>query len=308
MNWLAISSLAYFLLALEVVLDKYLLSSKRISHPAIYTFYAGTLGLFSLIFAPFGLHHLKTIDIIYRFIGGMVFIYGMLCLFWAISKSEASRVVPVVGALIPIVALFLSYIFLNERLSAIHITGIILLTLGGLWISYDFDSLDKPKLFSGFGFSILAGILLAISAVTFKRFYNHDNFVDVYIWTRIGAFLGVLSFFLVSSWRKVILESFFKFKKPESEHKKSGFLFLLSRAVGGSGSILKERATAFIPASVTIVNALASIEYVFVFLLGIIFSLWIPSVFEEKRDWKNIGQKIVSIIIIAIGLIFVAKR
>lgn len=308
MNWLAISSLAYFLLALEVVLDKFLLSSKRVSHPAIYTFYAGTLGLFALVFAPFGFHNLSYQAIFFRFLSGVVFIYGMLFLFWAFSKSETSRVVPVVGAIVPIITLALSFIFLNERLSENHIIGIILLTLGGLWISYDWDGIGKYKLFSGFQFSVLAGILLAISAVMFKSFYNQDNFIDVYVWTRIGAFLGVLTFFLNPAWRAEILNSLFKFKKPKKEHKSSGFLFVLVRAIGGTGSILKEKATSFIPASVTIVNALVSVEYVFVFVLGVVFSLWLPDIFEEKKDWKSIAQKIISIFIIAFGLALVAKK
>ncbi|HLN19335.1 MAG TPA: EamA family transporter [Patescibacteria group bacterium] len=308
MNWLAISIVAYFLLALEVVLDKFLLSSKRISHPAIYTFYAGFLGLFVLVFTPFGFHLIAASDIAYRFISGAVFVYGMFFLFSAISKSEASRVVPVTGSIVPMASLILSAIFLNERLSFVHILGILLLVIGGLWISYDINSLKKSKLFEGFNHSIIAGILLAISAVIFKSFYNRDNFIDVFVWTRVGGFIGALSFFLIPSWRRAIISSLFKFKKPQGEHKSSGFMFILVRAIGGAGSILKEKATSFIPASVTIINALVSIEYVFVFVLGVLFSLWLPNIFEEKKDWKSVGQKIVAIVIITCGLFLVAKK
>jgi drug/metabolite transporter (DMT)-like permease len=307
MNWLAISIIAYFLLALEVVLDKFLLSSRRVSHPAIYAFYSGTLGLFVLVFIPFGFHSLSYGDTFYRFIAGVVFVYGMFSLFSAISKSEASRVVPVVGATVPITALFLSTIFLNEYLKNDQLIGIILLIIGGLWISYDRENTKRFKLFDGFYWSILSGILLAISAVMLKGFYNHDNFINVFVWTRVGAFLGVFTFFLVPTWRKVILSSIFKFKKPESEHKSSGFLFILARAIGGSGSILKEKATSFLLASVTIVNALVAVEYVFIFVLGILFSLWFPNFFKEKKDAKSTIQKMLAILLIAVGLVFVVK-
>lgn len=305
MNWLAISIIAYFFLALEVILDKFLLSSKRVSHPVIYAFYTGMLGLFALVFVPFGFHGIGAIEIISRLIVGMIFIYGMLCLFFALNKSEASRVTPVVGAVIPIVIFFLSIIFLNEQFHVREIYGIAALIIGGLWISYDFEA--KRKMFPGFFWSILAGVLLAISATALKGFYLHDNFFNAYIWTRVGAFLGVLVFFLVPAFRNIIFLSLFKFKKPERRSGQSGILFVVTRSIGGLGSILKEKATSFTLASVTVVNALSSTEYVFIFLMGLFFSIWLPDVFQEKKDWKNIIQKVLGIVIITIGLILVAK-
>jgi uncharacterized membrane protein len=306
MNWLAITFLAYFLLGSEVVLDKFLLSSKRISHPAIYTFYSATTGLFALIFIPFGFHSISYLEFFYRLAGGIIFIYGMLALFSALNESEASRVAPVVGAVVPMTVFFLSLMFLGERFTEKEILGLILLVFGGLLISLDFS--QGIKLFSGFKRSVAAGILLALAATIFKGFYNHDNFLNVYIWTRIGAFAGVLFFFLIPAWRKIIFNSLLKFKKPEKEHKKSGVLYIASRAMGGLGSILKERATSFAAASVTLVNALVSVEYVFVFIMGILFSLWFPKVFKERKDLGTAMQKIISIIIITIGIVLVFRH
>ena len=58
MHWLTITIVAYFLLALEIILDKFLLSSKRVSHPSIYAFYSGALGFFAVAVALIfgGLH------------------------------------------------------------------------------------------------------------------------------------------------------------------------------------------------------------------------------------------------------------
>jgi len=308
MNWLAITIFAYFLLAMEVVLDKFLLSSKRVSHPAIYTFYSATTGLFALVFIPFGFHLISYADVFFRLVGGIIFIYGMLALFSALNKSEASRVAPVVGAVVPMTVFFLSLIFLGDRFTGREIFGILLLIFGGLLISLDFSSERDSRFFSGLKWSVSAGILLAISATIFKGFYNHDNFINVYIWTRIGAFTGILFFFLVPEWRKIIWNSLLKFKNPEKEHQTTGALYIISRAMGGLGSILKEKATSFIAASVTLVNALVSVEYVFVFLMGIGFSLWFPTVFKEKKDIGTAVQKIVSILIITIGIVLVFRH
>jgi hypothetical protein len=183
----------------------------------------------------------------------------------------------------------------------------LILVAGGIWISYDFHS-EINGLFKGFYWSILAGILLAVSATMFKGFYLHDNFLNVYIWTRVGAFLGVLTLFLIPQWRKKIVSSLLKFKKPEKEHKESGVMYILARATGGLGSFVKERAVSMALASVTVVNALVSTEYVFIFFMGLIFSLWLPKIFQEKKDWKNIVQKILAIILITAGIVLVSGR
>jgi len=306
MNWLAITTIAYFLLSLEIILDKFLLSSKRVSHPAIYTFYSGTFGLFAFVFFPFGFHMISFGEMLPRFLAGIIFIYGMLALFFAINKSEASRVTPVVGAVVPITLFFLAWFFLQEHLRPREILGLILLIIGGLSISYDFSPERTHKLFRGFYWSILAGVLLALSAVLIKGFYRFDNFYNVFIWTRAGAFLGVLSFFLVPGWRRILFASLKKARKPEKEHKTSGLMFTLAKATGGTGNFLKEKATSLPLASVTIINAMVAMEYVFIFLLGIAFSLWLPNVFEEKKDWKSVVQKLSAIVVITTGIVLVS--
>jgi len=295
-------------LALEIVLDKFLLSSERVSHPVIYAFYSGALGLFAVIIGFFfgGLHQIGVAKIVFSFIAGTIFIYGMLALFFAVRKGEASRVLPVVGAIIPIATFFLSIFFLHEHLGLREALGIGALVLGGLLISFDLDKLEKRIFFKGFRASILAGFFLALSAIMIKVLYNGDNFLNVFAWTRAGAFLGTFSFFLIPAWRRAIFGSLLKFKNPERETQKSGLSFVLAKVLGGSGSFLKEFATSLVLASVTIVSALVSVEYVFIFMLSIIFSAWVPEVMQEKKDWKTILQKICAIVIIAIGISLVS--
>lgn len=304
--WLTITILAYFLLALEIILDKFLLSSKRVSHPAIYAFYSGTLGLFAFIFMPVGFHQIGFYKIIFSFAAGIIFIYGMLALFFAIRKSEASRVLPAVGATVPIIVFFLAVSFLKEQLGIRGISGISALILGGLLISFDFSKNKKQLFFKGFYFSILAGFFLALSAIMIKSLYCKDNFLNVFMWTRLGAFLGTISFFINPVWRKAILGSLWKLKKIKKEEKRSGLAFILAKTLGGAGSFLKESATSMAAASVTIINALVSVEYVFIFILGLLFSAWMPKIIREEKDIKTSLQKIFAIGIIAVGIFLVS--
>lgn len=306
MNYIAIAVAAYFLVAIEVILDKFLITSKRVSHPSVYTFYVGMMSLFALMFFPFGFHWLNFFHASLSIISGVVFIYALLALFYAIEKSEASRVMPVVGAIIPIVTFLLSIFFLDERLHPIQLAGVLALIAGGILISFEFPLKNKNKFFHGFYLSIIAGILLAIAFTWFKYFYDRDNFANVFIWTRFGLFLGSASLFLHSEWRSKILSSFGGFKNPQKEHCKTGSLFVINKALGGVGSIMTHYAIAL--GSVTIVNALVSVEYVFILIIGFFMSFKFPKIFQEKSDALNMAQKIISILIIALGIILISVK
>lgn len=305
MSWLIISIVAYLLIALQVVLDKFLLSSKKISHPAIYAFYSGIMSLFVLFLIPFGFHEVSAVQGIFSIISGTVFLYGMLMLFFAVDRSEVSRVTPVVGAIVPVATYFLSILILKEQLNAYQILGALVLIAGGIIISFNIPFRKEKKFFSGLFYSVIAGILLAGAFTLFKDFYDKDGFINVFVWTRFGLAVGAISLLFFPSWRKAIFSSLFKFKKPGKEHKKSGIIFVLNKAFGGSGSILINYAISL--GSVTLVNALVSLEYVFVILLGILFSHWAPEIFQEKKDVKNLSQKILAILIITLGIVLISR-
>jgi drug/metabolite transporter (DMT)-like permease len=252
MNWLFIVTVAYFLIALEVILDKFLLSSKRVSHPAIYTFYSGVLTLPIFALFPFGFHRIAFLEMLGSLSAGVIFAYGILTLFFAIKENEASRVMPVVGAVIPIITYIFSLFFLEEKLSVLQFYGVVVLILGGLLISAESLIKGRRKFFSGFYQSVLAGVLLAFAFAFFKSFYEHDNFINVFIWTRFGVMVGALSLMFGPAWRKAIISSLIKFKKPGRENKNSGILFVLNKFLGGSGSILLNFSISL--GSVTIIN------------------------------------------------------
>ena len=295
---------AYFLIALETILDKFLLTSKRVSHPANYAFYSGVMSFFALAFFYWGFHIILAERIVFYLIPGIIFTYGILFLFFAIEKNEASQVIPLVGAVIPIIIFFIFVFFLKEKLNIVEITGVIFLIAGGFWLSFNMRKNVKGKFFDGFYSSILSGLFLAVAFSCFKQLYNQDNFINVYIWTRLGVMLGALSLLFVPAWRRKIFQSFSNFKKPSEKNRNSGVLFVATKALGGLGSILKEKATSL--GSIIIVNSLISIEYVFIFVLGIVFSFYFPMVFQEKKDVKNAFQKLTAIALITIGIILVS--
>ncbi len=299
---------SYFLGALTVILDKFLLGSKRISSAPVYSFFIALFGLFAVAFIPFvGFSVPSGWQIFLSLLGGALFSYGILALYFAIQKSEASRVTPIVGAIIPVVTYFLSLVFSSEKLVLIEIIGIALLIFGGLLISFDLPlKINKKKFFAGFYASLSAGFILALSYFVFKFVYNEQNFFNGFIWTRIGCFLASGSYFLVPKWRKEIFKSLKEFKKPKKKEYQTGVLFVGNKILGGISSILLNAAIAM--GSVTLVNSLVSSQYAFVLFLAYFAHKNFPFIFGEKLYFWDWAQKIGAIILIGTGVVFIFSK
>jgi len=297
---------SYFLGALAVILDKFLLGSKRISSAPVYSFYIGVSGLFVLLFIPFGFYFPSSFQIFLSLISGGMFSVGILFLYFAIQKGEASRVTPIVGAIIPIITCFLSYLTSNESFVSVQMIGIVVLIFGGLLISFDLPlKIDKRKFVLGFWDSFWAGIFLALAYFLFKFVYNEQSFLNGFIWTRIGSFMGVMIYLIIPDWRKNILGSFHSFSKPQKKEYQTGSLFVANKIIGGISSMLLNFAISL--GSVTIVNSLVSSQYVFVLVLAFFAHKKFPNAFEEKLKFWDWAQKAGAIVLIGVGIILIFK-
>lgn len=306
MSWIFIAVSAYFLGAFAVLMDKFLLGSKRISSPAVYTFYVGVAGLGAFILMPFGLHVPSFGNFMFSLLAGAFYIAGIFALNVAISKAEASRVTPVVFSVVPIATYLISFAIGIEKLNAIQFFGVILLITGGLLISFDLPiKMKKKKFFKGFSSSCLAGFLLAIAYIMLKSVYSHQDFLSGFMWTRVGGFLVVLLLFIVPTWRREILKSFSHAKNPSKKNVGTGGFFVLNKVLGGTSSFLLNKSLQL--GSVTLINSMVSLQYVFVLMLVAIAAKRKPEVFEEKLLFWDWVQKICAILIIAIGMFLISK-
>lgn len=311
MSWILITILAYFLGAITVILDKYLLGSERVSTPSVYAFYVGILGLGVLIFAPlaffypaFVLHLPSLAQFLLSLQSGIFFLFGILTLYFAIKKSEASKVTPVVFSVVPIVTLMASLLWKIEQFSLAKFIGVFILIFGGLLISFDLPlKLNKKKFFKGFYLSIAAGLLMGYSTFLLKLVYEQQNFFNGYVWTRFGAFIGTLLLLLIPAWRKGIWHSF-KHGKKKKESFSTGALFVFNKIMGGSSTALTNLAIGL--GSVTLITSLISIQYVFILLIAVLAGKHLPHIFEERLYFWDWAQKIAAIFIIGVGMYMIS--
>jgi len=132
MLWLIVALSGYFLLALVNIIDKHLLKS-RIPDPKVYAFYVGFLGIVVLAAAPFGLLEIPSLSVfLLAMLAGASHVLAIWFLFSGLKNFEASRIVPAVGALLPIFTF--TFTFLSgeaERMLGLREIGAFLLLVAG---------------------------------------------------------------------------------------------------------------------------------------------------------------------------------
>lgn len=299
MNWLLIVIIAHFFSAGIFVIDKYLLK-RGFPNPLSYAFWTGLFSVFVLILAPFGFSIPEASQIVIALAAGIIWLLAIIIFYTALAKGETSRVVPTIGGLIPLFTLGLSFIFLGERLSVKELIAFCLLVSGGIILSLlvtktrIFFKKRKIRLTKTFISVLGAALVFAIYFVMTKFVFLHQNFINGLIWIRLGAVLGALFLLIPSSFRQMI------FKKGETVKTRTLGLFLSARGLGAVGGLLIY--WAIFLGSVTLVNALQGVQYLFLLFLAFILFRKIPSL-KEQFNKRVLTQKIFAIILICLGLV-----
>lgn len=292
MLWLIVIIISYFLFAFVSLGDKYLLIGPP--NPKTYTFYVGVLGILILLLAPFvGFFVPGVFEILLCLLAGAIYIFAIFGIFEGLERFEVSRIIPAVGAFVPLFTFALICLFSagKEILGFKELLTFPVLILGGIFITYDPAKRVSKK---SLKISVIAALLFSLAFVLSKYVYLALPFWTGFIWIRIGAFLTALCFILFKDVRDEI------FTRKSDFNKKTGLLFLFNQGLGAGAFILQNWAIALAGlVYLSIINALQGVQYVFLFILtGLIL--------KEGLSKKVILQKFFAIILIGIGLIFLA--
>ena len=292
MSWLTITILAYFILAIVFLVDKYLLVS-AIPNPKVYAFYIGFLGIAILLLIPFiEFYILGPWQILLAFIPGATFVYGIFWFFKGLKLFEASRMVPAVGGILPIFTFLLIFLFSGgkETFNVWEIVSFLLLICGSILITYE---RSKKVSLKSLNISIIAAFFFALSFVFSKNVYMQHPFLMGLVWIKIGGVLTALTFLFSRELRSEI------FKKEMGLQKKTAAIFLSSQAAGGGANILQNWAVALVPLTyVAFINALQGIQYAFLLIFTIFFSFKFPQILKEEITKQVLLQKIIAILLI----------
>ena len=293
-TWLIIIVLAYFLYSLSSLGDKLVLNQSQ--SPRAYVFFVGILSLVVLLLIPFaGLDFSNADKLIWPALASLFFMGGLYFLYLGVNRFEVSRVVPIVGALQPVLILFFGWLlFGNESIKQGYLLAFCVIFFASLILSFEKKiSLTKDLL----KVSFISAILTSLNFIFLKIVFENMSFLQGTIW--VGIFNAVISLLLITS-RPLRQEIF---SKKEFFTKKSLLTVIITQFFGGLAGFLQNLAISLAPVfALAIINALRGVQYVFLFFITLVLSFFYPGVFYEKVSIKLILQKGIAILLIIYGL------
>lgn len=299
MSWLLLAIVAYLLLAVANVSDKLFLKT-LFRHPAMLASVIGGLGIFSFILVPFGEFGWNgAFSFWTSIVAGVLFVCALLFFFHALGREEASRVIPYIGALNPIITLLFSALVLEELLSGRELIAFIILIVGGYIVAHDPWSHPKEHSYTTWILASLSSVFFAISFVLSKMLFEDLGFINAFVWIRVGSFVGAFALIAYAfTKRKEYLHEF------SHVASKGFFAFVGVQIVGGLGFVLQNVAISM--GSVSLVNAMQGVQYVFVIAFAAAMARKFPKLIQEKVSKKIIMVKLVGVVIIGVGLVLLS--
>jgi len=297
MLWLYVVIFAYLLFALANIGDKVVVSKYK-TQPIAYAFYVGILGITSVILIPLGVKWASSYVFSLSFLAGATFVMAAYFMYQADKQGEISRAITILGSSSPIFTFILAILFLKEKLALNQLFAFSILVLAIILLSWQHNkkaNLNLKLLF----WALMAGFFYSLNYILTKYLFAFGNYLTIFFWTRIGGVLTALIIVLIPSARKLIKADF---KKPKE---KRGILVLGIQIAGGAGVMAQSYALKL--ASATLVNALQAIQYAGVFILALILGKKMPSL-RENLNKKQIGQKIIAILLVALGLYLITLK
>ncbi|MFA4833718.1 MAG: EamA family transporter [Patescibacteria group bacterium] len=315
--WLVVAISSYFINAGVYIADKFLLS-KKIHSSIIYAFLVGIWSIFNFVLLFFDPWLPSGRELSLDLLAGLLFLITLVFWYKALHQSEATRVVPIVGALVPIFSFLLSFIFLGESLTERQLLAFLVLINGGVLISVKRTRFYKTRemwtrfrevfgdILGGIHAryrptqrlvlnSIISALFFAVYYVLIKYIYLSQPFIGSFVWSRLGTFIGALLILFIPDWRRGVVE----YQRDVKTPKNLAFFFFI-RLLAGLAFIMINWAISL--GNVALVNSLQGVQYVFLILLVLFLSAKYPHILKEELGGGVMLQKIIGVSLVTIGL------
>lgn len=301
MNWFFIALVSPALWSVTNHLDKYLIS-KYIKGGGIGALmvFSSLIGLFliPLIYAFFpDVIKIDPLQAVLICGNAFLYLFAVLPYFYALQKDEASIVVPMFQ-LVPVMSYGLSYAILGETLSNFQIIGGLLVVLGAIGISFELAEGKTVKFKSDvFLLMALSSFFYSLNFILFKYFALELDFWTVSFWEYVGfVIFAILILLFIKNYRNEFLSLMKENKIPVLGL--NGF----NEIVNIIAKLSFNFASTLAP--VTMVWIVNGTQPFFVFLYGIILTIFFPHISQERLSRKHLIQKIVAITIMFAGASF----
>lgn len=288
MSWLTIAVFAQFLLAITVLIDRHIVvRAAHIGRPIVYTFYTSILSGLVLVLAPFVSLPSPQVFLL-SLVSACAFVAALFFLYSALRVARASDAAPVIGAISALTTLALAWAFVVGDISAQAVPAVLLLVAGTVLISH-FHFRKHALLFS-----LFAGLGFGIAIFFTKLVYIEIGFLDGFFWTRFLNFAVALGFLLVPALRIAISHG-----GRRSSHA-AKVLVVCNKVISSSASVLTAYAISL--GSVAVVNALAGVQFAFLFIFALLFANIMPKGDDPMTHGHGGWQTGLGVSLIVFGL------
>jgi len=299
MSWLIFSIIAYFLLAVVSLFDRFFLVGS-IPNPKSYAFNIGVLGFFaSLLFLPFRFYLDPTV-IFFGLLAGVIRILAVYFLAKSIAEDEVSRAVPTIGGFSAVFSFFLFLLFIpipqSGQVILYQLLAFILLLAGSILISLKDFSL-KSFSYKVLKYPLVSAFLYALNFLLIKKLFIWSSFPTTVFLVLLGGGLGAFSFLIYPKNREELLNQQFSQETP--------IIFFLAQALGGIALSLQYYSIFLAqPHQVPIIQALEGTRFLFLLFMVRALYQYEPELLKEEVDEKSLKQKVIAIVLIGFGLFF----
>jgi uncharacterized membrane protein len=301
--WLLYAFSGPLLWAASTHIDKYLVDKYfRHSDTAVLMVFTAFLGVFALpviwLFDPKVLA-LPWLATGVMTVSGILYMGAMLFYLRAIQSEEASVVAPLFQANI-LFTFALGLIFLHEmpRWSALGGAGLII--IGAIGLSLDKDlrlGSFKPRLVA---LMLGATFVLACSSVVFKFFAVNDEFWSTTFWTFVGEGIFGAVILAIPAYRRQFVTLLRRNPGAVMGVNAANELINLGGGLGVRFASLL--------APVALVSAISATTTFFVFLFGILLTVFFPKLGREDLSARNVSQKGLGGLLIMAGVVLIEVR
>jgi len=293
--WLLIAVIAYLFMALSQAVDKALLNV-IFRNSRAYAALVGCLGLLAFILLPWSAGALTFPMFIWSLFAGALFLSALVPFLSSLQGDQVSRVIPLVGALVPLFTCLIEYATIGLLLSKIQILGLALLVVGAVVLTM--SKATSRRSWSALSKAVLGAFLFASSFVVSRYVYQHSDFLSAFVWMRLGGLL--VAFWLLSDI--AVRREISRLWQNQRRILVAGYVG--NQVLAGIGFALQNYAISL--GTATLVTAVQGVQYAVLILLVLIASRIRPQLLQETFTPRVVFEKFTAIIIVAAGLYLLA--
>lgn len=296
---IALTIFASLLWGITNHIDKFMINGIDESGSSVKTLLVFSSLIAGLVFSPIWLIicefsvSISTVSLISIFSSSIIYIFATYLYFKALDKNDTS-VVAIMFQMIPVFSYALAFVLFKEVLTLPQMVGSLIIILSAVLISFDFEHKDNKNKFKALFLMALSSLFYAIYYIMFDIAIRNSTYNSCAFWYQIGFLIIGLILISIKSFRTTFI------KAIKNNGKKYFSLNITNEILNLIACLLVNFANVTIP--IALANISNGFQVIFVFVLGILGTKFLPKYFKESITKKALFQKLGCIVLSLLGL------